>query len=353
MNKLNLSNKTKNAVKFIAAAFAASFLLISCGKPSFNENGFCQDGETAAKLAQKNNQNILIVATMAEDEPFSGDFIENVLKSPKFNEEIATEYVVLQLDFSRKAYEATVYNEESTKEQKKIAEENAERMQQNTLLASRLNLQITPSVYIMSKDMYYITELAFDTDQITNYDSFKALLDSQQSLIEDFNTKLAATKTGTKEEKLAAIDKLFESTDVVYRAFIVDLIDDYIKMDKKDSSGLLSKYLLAKADIVSSNYFMGGDTENAVKAYIDVADDLRLAPEHRQNCYYLAAYIMALSQSTDYEAILEYLNKAVEVYPDSPNTPAIQMVIEQFTQVLEQSKAAEAAETENSEEVEE
>ena len=318
----------------LCAAVLASALLTSCSKPVVDENGFAIEAETAAAQAKKENKNVIVIATMEGDDQYSTQLVENVLENEKFQEEIASNYVIYKLDFSRAAYEATVYNEDSTKEEIKIAEEKAKRLQANTLFASRLNLQVTPSIFLMSPEMYFITQFDFTTGEITTYDGFKALLESQQPVIDEFNSKIAATKEGAKMDRLAAIDQLYESTDIMYRAFMSDLIDEYLALDKKDETGLVSKYLLAKADIKSSNYFMAGDFGNAVKAYVEAAKDKRLAPEERQNCYYLSSYILATSQSDDYDAMLEYLQLAIDAYPDGPNTPQIQMVKDQFEVII-------------------
>lgn len=326
MKKKNLR---KIATTVLTAALAVVFTFTSCSKPVTDENGFSLDGKSAVEIAKKEKKNILLVATMKGDDLFSSDLIDFVLKDSRFNEEIGSKYTVLLTDFSEASYGATVYNDDSTKEEKKIAEENAERMHQNTLLASRLNLQLTPAIYIMSKDMYYITQLDFTTDQITNFDSFKELLEKQQPIVDDFNSRIEKIEKGSKTEKLAAIDQLYESTESAYIPFIKNLIEEYIKLDKKDETGLLSKYLLAKADIESSNYFIAGDVGNAVKIYVNTAKDMRLKPEDRQNCYYLSAYILVISGSQDLDSVVGYLKSAIDAYPEGPNTPSIEMALEE------------------------
>ena len=324
--------KFNKLLKLALSAFLV-ITLASCSKANIDDNGVYLSTKDAAKAAKKNNQNVVVIATMDGTDFYSTDFINVVFNDERFKDEIAKDYVVLHLDFSEAAYQATVFNDESTKEEVKIAEKNAKIMQENTLLASRLNLQTTPAIYIMSKDMFFISELDYLTDEVTNYDSFKALLEKQSEDIALFDEKVKAATTGSKEEKLSGIDRLYEDTDIVYRAFLKDLIDEYIELDKDNETGLLPKYIIGKADIESSNYFMAEDIGNAVKVYAQCAEDPRIDAESRQMLYYMASYILVSSNSSDFEAIRGYLQKAVDAYPEGPNVPVFQNIIEQFDQM--------------------
>ena len=323
----------KNLMKTLMCALLA-LTVIGCSNNFPKLNCIYTSTKEAADVAKKTDQPVIVIATMKGNDFYSEDFINQIFNDVRFMDEIATDYVVLHLDFSEEAYQATVFNDESTSEEIKAAEENAKIMQDNTLLASRLNLQETPAIYIMSKDMYFISKLDYLTDEVTNYDSFKALIDKQKEDIELFEEKVTAATTGSKEEKLSGIDRIYEDTDIVYRAFLSDLIDEYISLDKNNETGLLSKYIIAKADIESSNYFMAGDVANAVKVYAECANDERIDASDRQNLYYLCSYLLVATNSTDFDAIRTFLQKAIDAYPEGPNVPMLQDIITQFDQML-------------------
>ena len=306
----------------------------SCSKAVKDDNGVYTVSTDAAKAAKKNGKPVVVVATMGEVDLYSTDFINYVLNDPRFKDEIAQDYNVLHLDFSQSAYEATAVGPDATKEEIKIADKNAAIMQKNTLLASRLNLQDTPSIYLLSSDMYFIKQLDYLTDEVTNYDSFKNLLLKQEEDITLFNEKVMNAKNGSKEDRLVGINRLYDDTDIVYRAFLGDLIDDYISLDKNNETGLLSKYLIARADIDSSNYFMAGDIANAVKVYVKCAEDERIEAEYKQNLYYLASYMLASTNSIDYEAMINYLEKAINAYPEGPNVPMMETVLSRLKEAV-------------------
>ena len=323
----------KKLMKTLMCALLA-LTVIGCSNTVTDYNGIYTSTKDAAKAAKKSGKPVVVVATMKGSDFYSEDIINVIFSDDRFVDEIAKDYVVLHLDFSEEAYQATVFNDESTKEEIKAAEKNAKIMQDNTLLASRLNLQETPAIFIMSKDMYFISMLDYLTDEVTNYDSFKALIDRQKEDIDLFEEKIKAATTGTREEKLSGIDRIYEDTDIVYRAFLSELIDEYISLDKNNETGLLSKYIIAKADIESSNYFMAGDVANAVKVYAECANDERIDASDRQNLYYLCSYLLVATNSTDFDAIRTFLQKAIDAYPEGPNVPMLQDIITQFDQML-------------------
>lgn len=299
---------------------------ISCGKKT-DENGFYQELDTAAVQAKKENKDIIIAITMKDDDMYSSAVIDNILKSESFKKEILAKYAVVHMDFSQSSYEKTVVNTEGSKKEQKASQEYADIMQRNSKLASLMNVQYTPSFYVFSKEKYFITALEYD-DEIKNFEDFKTMLSNQNMYIEEMHKKIEATKKGSNQEKVAAIDDIYESVDLSYKVLFADLIEEVIKLDKNNESGLLSKYLLANADVKGSELYMSGDAVGAAQCYIKVCEEQYIQPEHKQQAYYMGAYILAMSGSNDYKAILDYLQLAIDAAPDSPQVASIETVLQ-------------------------
>lgn len=308
---------------FLILLLASTF--ISCGNNKTDENGFFQEIDTAAALANKKNKDILVAITMADDDMYSSAVIENILKSDSFKKDILSSYAVVHMDFSQSSYEKTVVKETASKKEQKKSADYADIMQRNSQFASLLNVQSTPAFYVLSKDKYFICELEYE-DGTQNYEEFKALLENQSLNIQEKHAMFEAVKKGSNLEKISAIDALYESTDMTYRFLFADLIKTVIKLDKNNESGLLSKYLLANADVEGSEFFMTGNAEGAAQVYIKLCDEPSLLPEHKQQAYYMGAYILAMSGSSDYKSILEYLQKSIEAAPESDDVASIQAV---------------------------
>ena len=228
--------------KFIAALlilFTLS-LFISCGKAKNDEYGCFQTMDQALKNAQKNNQEVLVIVTMQGDDDLSQSFVSDILSTKEFKNEILPSYSVILMDFSQSSYKKTVVNETDSKAAKKAAEEYAKIVQNNSKTASLLNVSKTPSLYLLTKENYFITEVPY-TDEVKTFEDFKKNLDAQSPLVSQMKEFIAAIQKGSKQEKLAAIDNLYENTEIIYRVFLADLIDKYVEMDKDNESGLLSK----------------------------------------------------------------------------------------------------------------
>ncbi|MCR5188793.1 MAG: hypothetical protein K6C97_07635 [Treponema sp.] len=324
--------------KKILAAFVLLFtasLFISCGKAKTDEFGCFQTLDQALKNAQKKDQEVLVIVTMQGDDELSQAFVSEILSSEEFKQEILPAYSVLLMDFSQASYQKTVVNETDSKADQKAAEEYAKIVQDNSKTASLLNVSKTPSLYLLTKENYFITEVAY-TDEVRSFADLKKNLDDQAPLVSQIKELIAATKKGSNQEKMAAIDKLYENTEIIYRTFLSDLINKYVEMDKDNESGLLSKYLFAQADSKASNLYMSGDTLAAAKAYVEACSNPNLEADYKQQAYYMAAYIMSMSGSTDYATILDYLNLSIQANPESESVESINQVVDYLKSVMSQ-----------------
>lgn len=137
----------------------ASLFIISCGKAKTDAYGCYYDFDEATAVANKKNQDIMVIITLDGDDDQSTDFMNKVVRDPKFKDDIASKYAVVCMDFSQKSYEATVAAEGADAAAKKAAEENASRMQKNTRVATILNATETPVIFLLSKEQYLINGL--------------------------------------------------------------------------------------------------------------------------------------------------------------------------------------------------
>lgn len=308
---------------FLSLLVLISF--ISCGKKSnVSENGCFNTLDDASESAKKNKQNILLIVTTGEDDIASKSFIENVLSAPDFKKEISTKYATVNFDFSEASYQKTVVKEDATKEEQSAAEAYADLMYENARVASLLNIQAAPAVFLFTKEKYFITEIVFEKD-VSNVSEFYSLISREDDLAATINEMVRATEKGSVADRVIAIDVLFESTDSVYKSFLGDLIDKVVELDKKNESGLLSKYILAKANTKASDFFMEGKIPEAVVCFTEAAKQQYVEPIHVQQLYYMAAYILAMSGSTDYTSMLDYLQKSLDAAPESETAAGIEM----------------------------
>lgn len=325
--------KLKTIFKILTAAMAlaGAVSFTSCSQTQKDENGCFIDIDEAAKFAEKKNQDIMVIVTMDGDDSASSDFLDKVVRDSQFKNDIATKFAVVCMDFSQKTYQTTIADENASKKEKKSAEAKSNLVQKNMLYAGKLNATQTPVVYILSKEQYIITGLFYD-DENRSYDGFKTLISEKNELIEEMHKMILQTKLGTAEEKIAAIDALYEKTSPDYRFLLLDLLDSVKKLDPTNKTGLLGKFIynagLARADTA----IVAGDAKAAIQAYLDVTNEEFVSGEMKQQAMYTVAYMTSMTGFEDVSAVISYLEKAIEFAPESDDVPAIKRVIAAISQ---------------------
>ena len=199
--------------------------LCSCGnKAKIDENGFFYDLDDAKKVAEKNDKNILLLLTSEGDDFASGDFLNNVVKTQEFKDTVAKDNVVVLFDFSQKSFEKTVVNPEATKKEQKAAEEYGVQMQKNFTFVNKLNIQVTPSIFYLTKEGYCIDQIRY-YDGMTDASVLQSMIETlgQESL--ELRTMIDATKTGSNLEKVTAIDNLLKTVNPEYTILMQDLME--------------------------------------------------------------------------------------------------------------------------------
>ncbi len=318
--------KLKTILAVTLTAFA--LLFISCGESKLDANGCYIDYDDAVAAANKKNQDIMIIVTLeGEDEEMSSDFLNKVVRDENFKKEVASSYSVVCMDFSQKSYEATVAAEDADEAAKKTAEKNASLMQKNTNIAKMLNISGTPVIFLLSKEQYFINGFYYD-DENRSLEGFKNILAEKASSIEDMHKMIYQTKIGTAEEKIASIDALYNATNPDYLIFLIDLMESVIKLDPEDKSGLLSKYLYEVNVAKSNKALIEGDVKAAIQYYVDISEDERISSDIRQYALYTAAYMLSMSELEPNTVVIDYLERSIQIAPDSEQVPSIRRVIE-------------------------
>ena len=317
----------KNIKTILTITLAAlAMLFISCGKSNVDANGCYYDIDEAAVVANKKNQDIMVIITVDGDDAQSTDFLEKVVRDPKFKKEIASKYAVVCMDFSQKSYDAASVPEDADDAAKKAAEEKAEILKKNTRYASMLDVSGVPVIYIFSKEKYLIRGLFYDSENRT-LEGFKETLSEKASVIDEMHKMIYQTKIGTAEEKVEAIDKLYEATSPSFRIFLYELMDSVKKLDPQNKSGLVGKYMYEAAATKSDIALVDGNVRDAIQAFLDVADEPLIPAEDRQQALYTAAYMSSKAEIDDVSVVIGYLEKSIAIAPDSDQVPALKRVI--------------------------
>ena len=306
-------------MKKLLFALSLCTLLISCGNKALKDNCGCfADYDEALASAGKNTQPLLIVFTQDGEE----------IKVP-------SKYAVFHADFSQKAYQKMSAPDDATTEQQQLANTYTTIMQKNYQLAILLGVSQMPAAFLCTKEGYVVAEI--ECDDFSDKALLENKLNSYAAELDRFNKLVAQTKKGSATEKVEAIDGIFIATNQTYRTFLLPLVQTAIDLDKTNETGLVGKFILAQAQAQSMFAYSQGDVEEAVKQYLNAANNEFLKDEEKQECFYTAAYLVTASGSTDYEGIIEYMQTAYDLAPNSAKAPAIKDAIAYFETVAEKS----------------
>lgn len=314
-----------------------SSLFISCGNKAatVDEYGFFIDSTAAFKDAQSKNRPLIVMVTSEGDDELSEYFL-GLARTDDFKNKVTGAFTVLNMDFSEKVFKSTVVNEDASKAQLRAATAKTIQVQDNLQMAKLLNVQATPAFFILTKDEYFITELRGDVNgeayiPSTTEQFLELILKAQEKIA--YVTNLAErAKNGNKMSRIAAIDELYENTEYNMRVFLADLVEDVIKLDKDNESGLLSKYIYADAENIALDRFTSSNIQGTVEAYVAAANNPVIEPEYKQKAYFMAAYFLTISGSENTATIVQFLNLAKSTAPESELVETIQTMLDYFAQ---------------------
>ena len=181
---------------------------------------------------------------------------------------------------------------------------------------------------------------------LTNTDYWTVVFDLGQFVVRasknfsinyEVDTTTSATFASNAGDWLVWGDTLYIATQPEYRSFLLPLVKYAVELDKTNESGLCGKFILAQAEAEAMSAYSQGDVETAVQKYLTAANNEFVRAEEKQECFFTAAYLVAYSDTDDYEGIISYLKTAYELAPESSKAQAIQDAITYFETVLEKT----------------
>ena len=317
----------------VAVSVFAALILASCGN-SQDSNGWYSDFESAKKSAQAKNKEILFFVNSDSDVPESENGVQAIL-SKEFADSVKDDFVCVHFDFTDlQSVFGVLDNEISSKEQKNL-EKRRDLLNRQFKIADFYGIRETPVINILSKDGYFISEVncEFNSDSV---EGFTGLLKLEADEIAEFNKKVASTKKGSKQEKLDAIDALFEEAADIHKLALYDLLKKAVSMDSKNDSGKIGKYLFQIAHTDAYDKLLTQDFAGALKIYEKCAENKYMSPEDIQSLYFMCAELATKLPDAKIEDVISYMKQSVQAAPESELVPQIQ----QYIEYMENSVAA-------------
>ena len=314
----------------LISILACTILFTACGQKAIKDDCGCfMDYDQAIEYSSKKNKPLLVFFTSEGDDNKNTQLVNSIIKAPSFAGEIASKYAVLHVDFSQDIFQKSLASDDANQEEQELANVYTNILQNNYQLAVLFNISQMPGIFLCTSQGYVVCRLDADKE-ILDYEAFKNQLLSKEEELNRFRSLVSATKKGSNAKKAEAVDNLYNATDSDFKAFMLPLLNYAIDLDPQNESGLTGKFVFAKAEIEALFAYSQGDVETAVTKYLIAADNQYVKAEEKQECLFKAAYLVAYSESDDYEGILSYLQTAYDLAPESSKAPAIKEAIEYF-----------------------
>lgn len=326
----------KKLFNFVAAVFAVSFVLAGCSKneektvrkPSENIDSSTWidnliDGKAAA---EKEGKKIFLFFSGDDQDQSSAELKGKIFNLDGFISEMTKKYVLVNLDFSNSLFDKASADPLASEEEKAEAAALWVKLEENMRDAGLYNIQGTPAFFVLTKEGYAIKEVIFEQKPQT-VDEVLKTLDLLADEIAEYDNLLASARSGKTDDRLAAINRLFEKTEPQLRYLLSDFCEEYIKLDKKNSTGMVGTYVIALANSRAVQHYFDQDPLAASEEFANAAKSKFLTPEEKQQVLYTAGYLYANSGTDDAAKIKDYLKKAYDAAPESAYAESILSMI--------------------------
>lgn len=330
---------SKAAALFVAlVAFSAAVLFFGCAKKSAPDSyGVYDDFDSALSAAQKSGKKLLLFFTKLEDGGLNEKILNDVLHASDYNEIFGNEFETCCLDFSRERFSKKSENFDEAKNDRDMK------------VAVIYGLETAPAVMILTKQGYVITNITYLPAE--NPEELSKIIELDRKSIDDMDKLLAEIEGAKGLDRVAKIDELFEQTNANYRYQLRAMSDEVIKLDKKNQSGLVGKHLLARASTKAMECYLRRQPDKAVECYLEPLKSKFLSVEEKQRSYFAAAYITGKNDMSveNSKKIIEYLNDAIELDPQSQLAERCRFLLERQEKILANQIETEAKKAEEAE----
>ena len=330
----------KAAALFVAlAALAAAALFCGCSKKSAPDvYGVYSDFDSVLAAAQKSGKKILLFFTKMEDGGHNEKIVNDILQAGGYNELFGGEFETCRIDYSRERF---------SRKSEGFDEAQNERDMRTAVI---YGVDTTPAVVVLTRQGYVISNITYLP--VDDPQELKNIVELDRENIDGIENLLAQIDAAKGLERVQKIDELYEQTKANYRYQLRGLCDQVIKLDKKNESGLVGKYLLARASTKAMDCYLRREPDKAVDCYLEPLKSKFLSVEEKQRSYFAAAYIVGKDSPgvESSEKIISYLQSAIELDDKSPLAERCRFLLERQEKILanqkemEEKKAAEEAE---------
>lgn len=322
----------KNFFTLINASLliALSLLFASCAKKARPDNyGIYSDLDSALSAAKKSDKKVLLFFTRIDQGGLNETLLNDVLHASDYQKKVGDEFESCVIDFSGERFK------------KDSASFDKDANEHDMKTALLYGADSTPALLVLSKEGYVGASITYLPAK--SVDEFTEILEIDRGNIDALDALLTELDSAKGLSRIQKIDELYEKTSTKFRYQLRGLAEEVIKSDKKNESGLVGKYLLARASTKAMDCYINREPEKAVEAYLEPLDSEFLSTEDKQRSYFAAAYVTGNGMPTaaTSEKIIGYLDAAIALAPDTPLAERCKQLRSRQEMFLNNQKATE------------
>jgi hypothetical protein len=303
---------TFKSINKVILGLLVILVLIACSSTP-TEAHWLYDFEEAQGRAEQESKNILLFFVGSDWDEVSIALSNDIFPSKSFLSKIASEYILVQLDFPQ--------------DENLITEEQFYR---NYDVANRFSLEGIPSAVLATKEGYIIDKYnGIADDEISDAEKAAEFIKQIQKSKKKSTTIISTVKKMDKTEgpkKAKLVDTILNQLNPDYTYLHTELIAQIPEHDPDNTTKLHEKYLLQLTYPKAMEALYTGDYENAIQMLVEVAENKKISKKDSQEAYYTAAYLNE-QMNLGKEQTLIYLQLAHDVDPESEIAQNVEQII--------------------------
>ncbi len=328
----------------VIISMAALLLLSSCGKAKWYS-----DYDAAKAEAKKTNKDIFLVFSGDDWDDNSAKFKEAVLNTSEFEKEVSKGFVLVNVDFSQNEFAKTQIGEDATEAEKNEAERIEKIYKEKDVLGRMYKVKDWPSMYVCSYEGYVLGTVSLDPDVgLDDKDCARKYVGkvngAKAGAMDTVLPLIQAVRTTKGIEKAENIDKLVSSAEKIYSDLYRGLVQEFPSLDPEDKLGKIGFYELAETCYKSYDAIREGT--DPASPFLETIEKGHLSQEQVQEAWYMAAYSIVNLPDVDNDRVIDYLEKAYAIDPESNGAQQIMKTLDSMKTFIKMKKEAEEEEAE-------
>ncbi|NLM01145.1 MAG: thioredoxin family protein [Treponema sp.] len=274
------------------------------------------DYQAALAQAKEEDKAVLLFFSGDSWDGMSTDAKERIYNTDKFLKAISKDFIAVNIDIDLK--------EANESEDEELSDEKVTKY----MLAQEFAVQMMPDFFIVSSYGQVVQAITYNPDEQTDAKKVAKLYTKHAKRAKKLSQLAQQLETTEGFDRVKIINDIYDNTAQSHRFTIEDLGLEVCELDPENKSGYLGKFKLQQAYPQAMMSFSEGDLDTAVNSFLQLTDGDLLSKPEKQEAFYCAAYLYAMSGAEYINEAKANLQKAYDIDPKSEQSKEFLKMIE-------------------------